>query len=211
MTCGTGAQVFWLAEHGYTVTGVDFSPDLLVIAREKAQYSKHDIRFVDGDVRTVTVDSGTLVDAVITIGNAVGHMTKHGFGKALRNIHRHVRDGGLYVFDICNAEAMTDAVVAGFSQYHKIDVDDTQLHVVQCSTFDATTGCLTSVDHCIMQTLGGPPRTRVSRFSLQLYGASELQHMLRAHGFEVITCCSTDGTPYVAHRTTSLFVVAKKQ
>lgn len=36
MTCGTGAQVFYLAQRGYEVVGSDFSTDLIKIAQEKA-------------------------------------------------------------------------------------------------------------------------------------------------------------------------------
>src|SRR4029077_6163486 len=43
LTCGTGAQVFWLAKRGYKVTGSDFSPALLEIARDKAQKEKIDV------------------------------------------------------------------------------------------------------------------------------------------------------------------------
>ena len=32
LTCGTGSQVFWLAKHGYKVTGADFSPALLKLS-----------------------------------------------------------------------------------------------------------------------------------------------------------------------------------
>lgn len=37
MTCGTGSQVFHLKEKGYDVTGSDFSPALLDIARKKSK------------------------------------------------------------------------------------------------------------------------------------------------------------------------------
>ena len=37
MTCGTGSQVFYLLKQGYQVTGSDFSPALLEIARDKAK------------------------------------------------------------------------------------------------------------------------------------------------------------------------------
>ena len=39
-TCGTGAQLFGLTTLGYQVTGVDLSPFLLKIAREKSQQKK---------------------------------------------------------------------------------------------------------------------------------------------------------------------------
>ena len=37
LACGTGSQVFWLAKHGYKVTGVDISPGMLKIAKENAK------------------------------------------------------------------------------------------------------------------------------------------------------------------------------
>lgn len=39
-------------------------------------------------------------DAVITIFNAVGYLTKKGFEKAMRNIYNNLNNNGLYVFDI---------------------------------------------------------------------------------------------------------------
>jgi ubiquinone/menaquinone biosynthesis C-methylase UbiE len=40
MTCGTGSQVFYLAERGYEVTGSDFSPALIEQARMKYRSRK---------------------------------------------------------------------------------------------------------------------------------------------------------------------------
>ena len=35
LTCGTGSQVFWLAQQGFTVIGSDINEKMLKIAREK--------------------------------------------------------------------------------------------------------------------------------------------------------------------------------
>src|SRR5262245_12429860 len=70
MTCGTGSQVFYLAERGYEIIGNDFSPALLDIARSKAKEMHLDITFVEGDMREAKVRK---FDAVITIFNAIGH------------------------------------------------------------------------------------------------------------------------------------------
>ncbi len=76
MTCGTGSQVFYLTEHGYDVVGSDFSPALLERARAKAKKIDRSITFIDGDMRTLQVGK---FDAVITIFNAIGHVTKADF------------------------------------------------------------------------------------------------------------------------------------
>ncbi len=59
LTCGTGSQVFFLAKSEYEIVGADFSPDLLKIAREKAKKEKLDLKFIDGDMRSIKV--GTLM------------------------------------------------------------------------------------------------------------------------------------------------------
>src|SRR5690606_20096416 len=58
-----------------------------------------DIQLIKGDMRTTYAGE---FDAVITIFNAIGHLTRHDFEKALRNIHRNLKRGGIYLFDIFN-------------------------------------------------------------------------------------------------------------
>lgn len=53
MTCGTGAQVLYLAKHGYHVLGSDFSPGLIEIAKEKAFKQHLNVTFITGDMRDV--------------------------------------------------------------------------------------------------------------------------------------------------------------
>jgi SAM-dependent methyltransferase len=48
--CGTGANAIYLAEHGFTVTGVDFAPAALAGARRKAHLAGVGVHFVEGDL-----------------------------------------------------------------------------------------------------------------------------------------------------------------
>ncbi len=41
-------------------------------------------------------------DAVITIFNAIGHLTRSDFEKAMKNIYGNLNEKGIYVFDIFN-------------------------------------------------------------------------------------------------------------
>ena len=40
LTCGTGSQVFWLAQRGFTVIGSDINAKMLKIAKDKAKQEK---------------------------------------------------------------------------------------------------------------------------------------------------------------------------
>lgn len=71
--CGTGANVVHLAQEGFDVTGVDFSPVALGKARERARAANASCRFVEADLTSsplrrvegtfdLLLDFGTLDD-----------------------------------------------------------------------------------------------------------------------------------------------------
>jgi SAM-dependent methyltransferase len=51
VACGAGRNAVWLAERGWTVTGVDFSDVALANARRLAGERAVDVEWVDGDLR----------------------------------------------------------------------------------------------------------------------------------------------------------------
>ncbi|QDQ39375.1 class I SAM-dependent methyltransferase [Legionella geestiana] len=83
MTCGTGSQVLYLAQHGYKITGSDLSPALIDSARNKAKKMNLNVSFIVGDMRSVNAGK---FDAVITIFSAIGHLDKSDFEITLQNI-----------------------------------------------------------------------------------------------------------------------------
>jgi SAM-dependent methyltransferase len=207
LTCGTGSQVFFLAKRGYKIVGADFSPALLAIARAKARNEKIDVKFIDGDMRTLMVGK---FDAVITIFNAVGHLTKAGFAKAIKNIHQNLKTGGIYIFDILNLEAMTDTVVADLAYCVHKKFNDTQMYIVQYSTINRNNGHLTSYDHYIVQKNADKPEKFDHTFSLQIYTAKELRAMLAKNGFETIGQYAMDGSEFLEKKSLNLLTVARK-
>lgn len=207
LTCGTGSQVFWLAQRGFKVTGSDFSPALLDIAKNKAQQEKIDVRLLDGDMRTIKVGS---FDAVITIFNAVGHLTKADFEIAMKNIYDNLKDGGLYVFDILNLAAMTDAAVDALEMDQNKTVDGITIRNVQYSTIDIESGRLTSYDCFILQEGLIDQDILTGEFTLQIYTAQELREMLARNGFETLEQCALDGSKFLDRKTRNILTIAKK-
>ncbi len=208
MTCGTGSQVFFLAKRGYKVTGADFSPALLEIAQEKAKSANTDVEFIDGDMRELKVGQ---FDAVITIFNAIGHLTKADFEKAMQNIHTNLKDGGVYVFDIFNLQAITDDIIADFAMDIQKTVNNTKIHNVQHSTINRKNGLLTSYDNYTIFKDGCKPEKFSNEFSLQIYTAKELQEMLARNGFEAIAQYGMNGSEFIENVTLNILTVAKKK
>lgn len=208
MTCGTGSQVFYLAERGYEVVGSDFSPALIEIARNKADKLGKNVTFIDGDMRVLRVGK---FDAVITIFNAVGHLTKADFEKALQNLHANLKDGGVYIFDIFNLQAIIDDIIDDFAMDIESVVNGVKIRNVQHSEIDRKNGLLTSHDHYTIFKDGEEPEIHTNSFSLQIYTAGELQEMLARNGFEIIHQYDMDGNDFIADKSLNILTVARKK
>jgi SAM-dependent methyltransferase len=96
--CGTGNHALLLAARGYAVTGVDRSPTMLAIAREKADAAGADVCFIAGDVRYV--DAQGPYDAALMMFAVLGYQhTNDDVRAAFSNTRRMLRPGGLFIFD----------------------------------------------------------------------------------------------------------------
>lgn len=209
MTCGTGSQVFYLAKRGYAVIGSDFSPALLEQARKKAATEEAlELTFIDGDMRNLKAGQ---FDAVITIFNAIGHLTKPDFEKSLQNIHANLKEGGVYVFDIFNLQAITDDIIADFAMDIENIVNGAKIRDVQHSEIDRENGLLTSHDHYTILKNGCEPEIYSNSFSLQIYTARQLQAMLERNGFEIVHQYDIEGNNFIADKSLTILTVARKK
>ncbi|HAT1867348.1 class I SAM-dependent methyltransferase [Legionella pneumophila] len=208
MTCGTGSQVFYLAKRGYDVVGSDFNPALLAIARKKAKALNRNIVFIDGDMRELQAGK---FDAVITIFNAIGHLTKADFERALQNIHANLKEDGVYIFDIFNLQAITDDIIDDFAMDIENIVNGDHIRNIQHSEIDREKGLLTSHDRYIISKEHGEQKTYTNSFSLQIYTAEELQTTLKHSGFEIINQYDMDGNDFIADKSLNILTVARKK
>ncbi|MDB4916427.1 MAG: SAM-dependent methyltransferase [Gemmatimonadetes bacterium] len=102
--CGTGQHAIRLAKRGYDVTGVDRSPEMLRIARVKAEQSLDELSpqpsFVEGDITSVKL-GGSPFDAALMMFAVLGYqVTNEAVRAALGTARAHVRSGALFVCDV---------------------------------------------------------------------------------------------------------------
>lgn len=95
--CGTGGHASILANRGYAVTGVDRSEQMLTVARRGA-VDHGLVTWQSADIRDLDLDQ--TFDAVISMFAVVSYMvTNTDLMAALRTARRHLRPGGLFLFD----------------------------------------------------------------------------------------------------------------
>lgn len=98
--CGTGANVVYLAESGFAVTGVDFSPVALRKARRRAEEAgvAHRCRFVEADLtEPATAAIGGPFDLLVDFGT-LDDLGAAGRAALARNVAGLARPGALFLF-----------------------------------------------------------------------------------------------------------------
>jgi SAM-dependent methyltransferase len=149
-------------------------------------------------------------DAVVTIFNAVRHLTKSDFEKAMRNIHRNLRRGGFYIFDIFNLDYFThsDHITRLTIDWQK-SVGNRTIRAIQYSTVDKN-GILASYTTCYEKTGSKNPKISNSSQTLQIYSAVQLRKMLKNTGFKVLGHSTMDGSKFIETKSERILTIAKK-
>jgi len=105
VACGTGMLAVRFLDNGYDYLGVDISHQMLDIARAKI---KTDV-FVQCDMRKLPFYDR--FDAVLLTGRSVSYITENqGIIDTLAGIHHSLKNNGIFVFGIFEANAIFDTM-----------------------------------------------------------------------------------------------------
>lgn len=120
---GTGRHARHLADLGFAVTGVDRSEAMLRRARALGDDR---LRFVAGDMTTAKLDES--FDAAIALFHVVSYLqTDANILDAFATVRRHLRPGGLFVFDFWYGPA----VLTQKPETRVKDIETEAVHVVR--------------------------------------------------------------------------------
>ena len=204
IACGTGSQSIFLSKKGYDVTPSDSSKKMVTIAQKK--YSK--LNFLQADMRSINLGK---FDAVISIFNAIGHLSKIDFNKALQNIYTSLNPRGLYVFDILNLEAISNNLVP----YEFIDsckeVNGVKYVRFNRNIFDKNNAILTINQKTYIQKGINKPKITKDSWDMQIYSSNQLTNILEKKGFEIVNFLSIEKEEFSPKRSSSILTFARKK
>jgi SAM-dependent methyltransferase len=104
LACGTGTTALMLARRKIRVYAVDLSPQMCGLTREKARREGLPVRVVRADMRSFRLPE--VVDLVLCEFDAVNHVPQASdLPKVAAAVHRALRPGGYFFFDVNNARA----------------------------------------------------------------------------------------------------------
>ena len=96
MGCGTGAMTRYLDAHGYDMTGIDVSEEMLTIAKEK---SSQDILYLLQDMREFEL-YGTMRAAVSICDSMNYILEEDDLLQVFSLVNNYLDPGGIFIFDL---------------------------------------------------------------------------------------------------------------
>ena len=178
--CGTGKHALILGGRGFSVTGVDRSPSMLALARERAMNLGRAVDFVEGDVRSAALDRR--FDAVLLMFAVLGYqLTDKDVTATFRTARRHLVPGGLLVFDVWYGPAV---IAQGPSQRMKsVTKGATVIERHAAGRLDpARHRCI--VDYRLVITDGATTETAESH-TVRYFFDEEIRRFTQAAGLEM--------------------------
>lgn len=125
--CGTGEISIRLAREGYQLIGVDFSHDMLAVAQQKASQAQLQVHWVHQDIRALEGFSD--IDMIVSYCDVINYMTtEEDLCFVFNHVHKSLREGGLFVFDIHSLFHVKNNLINQTFSY----VDDRMSYIWHC-------------------------------------------------------------------------------
>jgi len=99
MACGEGSFAVAMAESGYQVTGIDQSPQMISLARERAQQAGISVKFHVEDMRSLPFAQS--FDLVTCFFDSLNYLLSFkDLQQAFQGAFKALRPGGYFIFDM---------------------------------------------------------------------------------------------------------------
>ena len=198
--CGQGRHAHPLAEAGFDVDGLDYSSDLLAIARKRGTGST--LRYTRGDMRKLPPRWTSRFDAVLNLFTSFGFFVNPADdARVIGEFARVLKPGGTLIWH----GGSRDGVVARFLSRDWWKSNDGTM-IAHSRSFDPLSGVLT-----IESSWAGRKGSGTREHRIRLYTATRIAELCAAHG--LIVESGYDGwTPKPLRRKSSeMLLVARKE
>ena len=107
--CGTGTMSEFFASAGYSVIGVDISPEMLSLANMKKEETGSDITYLEQPMEELELDAP--VDAMISVCDSVNYLLHdQQLEDLFARVKKYLKPGGYYIFDLKTTYCYTQII-----------------------------------------------------------------------------------------------------
>src|SRR3989475_7966755 len=174
VACGTGNHIAYFKQH-YSVEGLDFSSEMLRIARKKHP----EVVFHRGDMTSFKLNHR--FDIITCLFSAIGHVkTKARMRRAVRNMASHLQPGGLMILEPWITPANFKKGIVGFNSVDKPNLKIARINISKVR------GPVSALEYHYL--IGTPSKVQhiVDRELMGLWTHKEYSDALRDGGLEVV-------------------------
>jgi SAM-dependent methyltransferase len=184
LPCGQGRHAIELARRGYEVTGVDLSPYMLGVARERADASGVRVSWLAGDMREAL--PGETFDVILNLFTSFGYFDDEADDRrVVRAAASMLGPGGRFLLEVINGQW----IIGNFQERQWFTVG--QMAVMERRSLDVTTRRMV-VERTVSSTTGDDTSVHVVR----LYSGPAVKTTLEAAGFSRVELYGDwDGAP----------------
>ncbi len=176
IACGYGRHAVNLARRGLRVVGLDLSAYFLGLAARRAADENAGAVFVRGDMRRLPFNAG--FDAAVCLGGSFGQFASEDEDFALlRETATALKPGGKFLLDVANRDGILSRFIG--KDWDALEDGTVVLHERR---WDSLQGRVEGKDVVV----GPDGRRREYEHSMRLYGAPEINSILRRAGFDVL-------------------------
>lgn len=176
VACGYGRHAIHLAKQGLRVVGLDLSAYMLGLAFERTTSEATTARFIRGDMRVLPFSA--VFDAAVCLGGSFGQFATEDEDLALlRETASALKPGGKFLLDVANRDGILSRFIG--KDWNRLGDGTVVLHERQ---WDSLQGRVQGRDIVV----GPDGASREYEHSMRLYGAPEINSLLRRAGFEVL-------------------------
>jgi SAM-dependent methyltransferase len=183
--CGTGNHALRLSKLKYEVTGVDISPTMVKIAKNKDR--KRKTRFIQGDMKELKtlVPTAQRFDAAISLGQASSHLyTDKEVRVFLDGLHKILKKNRLFVFSARNAKKISEEYLNKLMLDHMINEEKLQVVMLTHNNRDPRDPNTIIWKPIYLMKENGKVDLQMREHKLRWYEFSSLKRLLAGNGFE---------------------------
>jgi len=198
--CGQGRHAHLLAESGYDVDGLDYSTDLLDVARRRG--TARNLRYTRGDMRKMPARWGGRFDAVLNLFTSFGFFAHPSDdARVIKEFARVLKPGGTLIWH----GGSRDGVMARFLSRDWWTSPDGTLFAQQ-REFDSLSGVLT-----VHSTWRKGSRKGAREHRLRLYTATRLSELCADAGLVVEQAYDGFNDRALRRASSEMLLVARKE
>lgn len=206
--CGTGASIEYLSNYPYAITGIDSSPEMLAIARQKLSDPGLNIKWQQQDARELGSQL-TSVDLVLAL-NIFNEMNSlRDLETAFNGVQKALEVGKLFLFDMATVQGLTEEGLAGHKLLHN---DPQNLTVFTLNEFDYERQMQT-IQYLIFRRQGDLWERSEAKRVLRAFPTQAIASLLQRSGFHMRAILNADLEAYEpgVSRAPRVVFVAEKQ